>query len=181
MFESIRRYFWNAEIKKRLPRVARAKKIIHPSQARTIGIIYNVGEEKDYIQVTNFVGKLQGEKKEVRTLGWVNYKDTPHYCYPRLMFDYITKRNINWFYKPSGEKISDFINKDFDILFNIDITDNPSLTYATALSQAKLKVGIFSEKNKEYFDLMISMEKVPAIPELIDQMMANLAMFADKK
>jgi hypothetical protein len=180
MFESIRNYFWNAEINKKLPKIIRDKKIIHPSNAKSIGIIYNVGEEKDYLIITDFTGRLQNDKKEVRTLGWINLKDPPHYCYPRLMFDYITKRNINWFYKPSGDKINDFINNDFDILLNIDTTNNPSLTYATALSKAKLKVGIYSEKNKDYFDLMISLDAPPEIPELIEQMMSNIAMFAEK-
>ncbi len=180
MFESVRKYFWNAEIQKRLPKLAREKKMIHPANAKSIGILYNVGEEKDYLIVTDFVGRLQNEKKEVRILGWTNLKDPPHYCYPRLMFDYITKRNINWFYKPSGEKISDFINKDFDILLNIDTTGNPSLTYAAALSAARLKVGIYSESNQPYYDLMISLEETPDIPELIEQMMTNIAMFADK-
>jgi hypothetical protein len=180
MFESIRNHFWNAEIKKKLLKFGRSKKIIHPSDAKSIGIIYNVGEEKDYLIVTDFVGRLQNDKKEVRTLGWINLKDPPHYCYPRLMFDYITKRNINWFHKPSGEKISDFMNKDFDILLNIDTTDNPSLTYATALSKAKFKVGIYAEKNKDYFDFMIALDKTPEVPKLIEQMMANIAMFAEK-
>lgn len=180
MFESVRNYFWKAEIKNKLPKLIRSKKITHPSQAKTIGIIYEVGEEKDYLIVTSFVSRLQNEKKEVRTLGWINLKDPPHYCYPRLMFDYITKRNINWFYKPSGEKINDFINKDFDILLNIDTRQNPSLTYATALSKAKLKVGIDTEKNREYYDLMISLDKTPEIPVLIEQMMSNIAMFSEE-
>lgn len=180
MFESIRNYFWNAEIKKKLQKSDRSIKIVHPSDAKSIGIIYNVGEEKDYLIITAFAGRLQNDKKEVRTLGWINLKDPPHYCYPRLMFDYITRRNINWFHKPSGEKISDFINKEFDILLNIDTTDNPSLTYATALSKAKFKVGIYSEKNKDYFDLMIDLDKTPEVPILIEQMMSNIAMFAEK-
>ncbi len=181
MFESIRSYFWNAEIKNKLPKVVREKRMTHPSNAKTIGIIYNVGEEKDYLIITNFAGRLQNEIKEVRTLGWVNLKEPPHYCYPRLMFDYITKKNINWFNKPSGDKINDFIEKDFDILLNIDTTHNPALTYATALSKAKLKVGVFSEKNKDYFDLMISLEETPEIPKLLEQMMEHIAMFATKK
>jgi hypothetical protein len=180
MFEFIRNYFWNAEIKNKLPKLVRSKKIIHPANAKSIGIIYKVGEEKDYLIVTGFVGRLQNDKKEVRTLGWINLNAPPHYCYPRLMFDYITERNINWFYKPYGEKINDFINREFDILLNIDTTDNPSLTYAAALSKAKLKVGIYSEKNKDYYDLMISLDTPIEVPELIEQMMSNIAMFAEK-
>ncbi|HOY33028.1 MAG TPA: hypothetical protein PKW80_14205 [Bacteroidales bacterium] len=180
MLDAIRKYFWNAEIQKKLPKVIRSKQIIHPSAAKSIGILYKVGEEKDYLIVTDFFSRLQNEKKEVRTLGWINLKDPPHYCYPRLMYDYITKRNINWFGKPSGEKINDFINKDFDILLNIDTSDNPSLTYAAALSKARLKVGKYSEKNKDYYDLMISLDKPPEVTELIEQMMTNIAMFANK-
>lgn len=180
MFERIRNYFWNAEIQKRLPRLNRSKKITHPADAKSIGIIYNVGEEKDYITITGFVSQLQNDKKEVRTLGWINLKEPPHYCYPRLMFDYITKRNINWYKKPSGEKITDFINKEFDILLNIDTTDNLSLLYATALSRAKLKVGVYSEKKKDYLDLMISLDTTLGISELFEEMMANIAMFAQK-
>ncbi|MCK9613065.1 MAG: hypothetical protein PHR81_11035 [Bacteroidales bacterium] len=181
MFEKLRTYFLNNEIKNKLPKIVREKKLTHPDYAKTIGIIYTVGEENEYVAITNFVSRLQAGKKEVRTLGWVNYKNLPHYCYPRLMFDYVTKKNINWYQKPLGEKVVDFINKDFDILMNIDNSDNPSLAYAAALSAAKLKVGVFSETNRKFYDLMISLEEKPEPIVLAQQMLEQIAMLGSKQ
>ena len=120
-------------------------------------------------------------KKEVRTLGFIDLQDLPHYCYPRLSFDYISKPTMNWYKKPHGDKIKDFMNKDFDILLNLDTTQNSSLTYIYALSKAKFKIGIETSINKEFSDLMISTKSTVDLPNLFEYMMNYIKMFTEKK
>ncbi|MEI6123877.1 MAG: hypothetical protein WCQ95_09615 [Bacteroidota bacterium] len=180
MIHTIRNFFWKSDIKKETAKLKRAKSFISLEQAKTIGILYNVGDEKDYITVTNLFVELQQQKKEVRTLGLIPYKDHPHYCYPRLLYDYITLKNINWYKKPFGEKIRDFMHKDFDILFNLDTTQNPALTYVYALSHAKFKVAIENTANKEFADLMIATKDTVSTTDLYAYMLNYVKMFTEK-
>ncbi len=180
MINTLRNFFWRSDIKRESARLNRTKTIISIEQSKTIGILYNVGDEKDYIAATTLFAGLQQLKKEVRTLGFIPYKDPPHYCYPRLLYDYITKKNINWYKKPSGEKIKDFINKDFDILLNLDTVHNSSLTYVYALSHAKFKLGIETDINKEFSDLIIATKDTVSMSELFNFMLDYIKMFTEK-
>jgi hypothetical protein len=177
-FSKIQHYLITSELKKELLRSSREKKFISFDRSRSIGILYKVGEEKDQIEFSAFVSKLQNEKKEVKALGIIKYKDIPHYCYPKLSYDYVTTRNLNWIKKPTGEKVTDFINKEFDILINFDTTNNLSLEYIAGLSHAKCKVGIFDERHKAIYDLMINTEADCPFQELAEHYLTYINMFS---
>lgn len=180
IFRRIQRYLLDFEIKKELIRSDRDKKFSSFEKSRTIGIIYKVGEEKDQIEFSAFVSKIQLKKKEVKALGIIKYKDIPHYCYPKLSYDYVTTRNINLIKKPTGDKVTDFINKDFDILINFDTTDDPTLNYIAAFSKAKCKVGVFSETYKDIYDMMINIETDCSFNELSEHYLKYLNMFSQE-
>ncbi len=176
--QNIQKYLLASELKKELSRLARDKKFVSFEKSRSIGILYKVGEEKDQIEFSAFVNRLKEEKKEIKALGILKYKDIPHYCYPKLSYDYITTRNINWKKKPTGEKVNDFINKEFDILINFDTTLDLSLNYIAGLSKAKCKVGLFDENNKAIYDLMINTDANCPFQELAEHYLTYINMFS---
>jgi hypothetical protein len=177
---NIQEYLLAAELKKVLARSARDKKFISYEKSRNIGILYKVGEEKDQIEFSGFVSRLQNEKKEIKALGIIKYRDIPHYCYPKLSYDYVTRRNINWMRKPTGEKVSDFILKEFDILINFDTTNDIALNYIAGLSHARCKVGLFHENNQAIYDLMINTDINCHFNELAEHYLTYLAMFSQE-
>ncbi|MEI6765781.1 MAG: hypothetical protein WCM76_09080 [Bacteroidota bacterium] len=157
-------------------RNTRNKLMTSLAEAKSIGILYNVEDEQLNQRFTAFVSRLQSERKEVRTLGFIKYKDTPHYCFPKLMSDYVTRRTTTWYGKPFGDKVRDFANKEFDILFNLDLQDNPTLLYITGISQAKLKVGKFNEAHTSFFDLMIAAEAGVSVESFCEQVITYMNM-----
>ena len=179
-FRHIQDLILASQLKKEMARTHRDKKFNSFVNSRSIGILYMVGEEKDQIEFTAFVTKLKEEKKEIKALGLLKYKDIPHYCYPKISYDYITTRNINWMKKPTGEKVHDFINKEFDILINFDTTRNASLNYIAGLSHAKCKVGLFHEINKPIYDLMIDVQAGCPFQELGQHYINYINMFSQK-
>ena len=179
-FRHIQDLILASHLKKELARTHRDKKFTSFEKSRSIGILYIVGEEKDQIEFSNFVNELKTEIKEIKALGIIKYKDIPHYCYPKLSYDYVTTRNINWIKKPTGEKVHDFIHKEFDILINFDTTLNPSLNYIAAASHAKCKVGLFHENNKAIYDLMIDVHAGCSFRELGQHYINYINMFSQK-
>jgi hypothetical protein len=179
-FRSIQDLILASHLKKEMARSVRDKMFTSFVKSRSIGILYKVGEEKDQIEFSNFVNDLKTEKKEVKALGILKYKDIPHYCYPKLSYDYLTTRNINWLRKPTGEKVNDFINKEFDILINFDTTIDLSLNYIAGLSKAKCKVGLFHENNKAIYDLMIDINADCPFRELGQHYINYINMFSQK-
>jgi hypothetical protein len=118
--------------------------------------LYTVPEETDYVRFTENISTLQGEKKEVKTLGLHLSKEVPHYCYPRLAFDYFSRKDLNWFGKPGGSKVTDFINTEFDLLINLDLSCAPVFDYIVGVSKARLKCGLYKTETAALYDFMIS-------------------------
>jgi hypothetical protein len=129
-------------------------------EIKTIGFLYTVQDETEYIKFTSLVANLQSQKKEVRALGLLKSRDIPHYCYPRLAFDYFSKRDVSWYGKPGGNKVDDFLKVEFDLLVNLELCDIPYFNYIVTLSNAHLKAGMYSEKCSNIYDIMIHDKEV---------------------
>lgn len=137
------------------------RRLTNLRDARRIGIIYPLNNVPDYDRVSEFVSELQRDHKEVKALGFVKNKSLVSRFLPKLSFDFFSKRDINWFYKPVHTQVKDFIEKEFDILIDLSMSDNFPLKYIAGLSNALCRVGKFSEENKDYYDLMI--DSTPAM------------------
>jgi hypothetical protein len=152
---AIKQYVFDRRLSGDSAKVHRKLTLRSWNQIRSVGFLYYVPDEHGYVRFTSFIGKIQKQKKEIRALGYLRSKDIPHYCYPRLAFDYFSNRDVSWYGKPGGTKVHDFIKFEFDLLVNLELRDNPYFNYIMALSKARLKAGIYSEKCAKLYDIMI--------------------------
>lgn len=166
--------------KKSLSKLQRTKRIVNFSEAITIGLIYDASDEAVYNKVSNFICFLQDEKKTVKALGFVNYKNLPHYCFQKLSYDYFTLRDINWYFKPIHPRVKDFINEDFDILINVCLHECFVLSYITGLSEAKLKVGRYGEKYSGIYDFMLNVDNNISLDDYFKQIIYYLTIINRK-
>lgn len=147
----------------------RNKKLLPWDEIRTIGILYQVPEEADYVKFTDYVSRLHADRKEVMTLGMTPTKEVPHYCYPKLYFSYFSRKEVNWMGKTSGTALNDFIPREFDLLINLDQTGNQVFDCIAGLSRARLKTGVYKQEFSMVYDLMISTDKTLGNDELLDE------------
>lgn len=154
----IRSKVGNYVLRKSLKKQKRKMQSCNLHKAVSIGIIFNATHVFSFEVIKDFVKELSTTAKEIFVLGFVDSKQMiDHYLY-RKGFEFFTHNQLNWYKKPEGEIIKEFINKDFDILFYLSLEDIYPLRYILALSKAKFKVGRFFE-NDEYLDFMIDIEK----------------------
>jgi hypothetical protein len=139
---------------------------------KTIGFLYIVPDEQEYIKFTSFINSLQAEKKEIKALGLLTTKEMPHYCYPRLSFDYFSRKETNWYGKPVGSKVNDFVDTPFDLLINLDLSGNLVFDCIVSISAARLKAGIFRKENAAPYDLMIDDSSVSDSGLLIEHVIS---------
>ncbi len=137
--------------------------------AKRIGILYTLDNVPDYERVSEFVSQLQGDHKEVKALGFVKNKNLIQRFLPKLSYDFFSSRDLTWFYKPIHRQVKDFIDKEFDLLIDLSLQDNFPLKYISGLSNALCRVGKFSEKNAEYYDLMIDLKPSTTSEEYLGQ------------
>jgi hypothetical protein len=175
ILRQIRLFFWERRFSHEQAGVVRMKQMTGIDEATSIGILFDASQQADYDRVCEFIKNLQDRNKTVRAIGFVNAKAIPHYCIPKLSFDFFTLRDINWYYKPTKQFVSDFLNHGFNLCINLDLHDNLSLQYISGLSRAGLKVGVQGEKNTRYYDLLIQMDDRDDLEDFITQIVHYLS------
>jgi hypothetical protein len=127
-------------------------------EARNIGIIYNATEFVSFEIIRNLVKELMHDSKRISVLGYVDSnKLIDHYLY-RKGFDFFSKKELNWYFRPVSSVVQQFITEPFDLLINLSLEYYYPIHYITALSPATFKVGKYSPDD-EYLDFMIDIEK----------------------
>ena len=169
MFQNLRIKIGRHYYRKEQSHTDRQCQMTSLQDARRIGILYTLDDVPDYDRVSDFVTLLQGSHKEVKALGFVKNKNLIQRFLPKISYDFFSKRDLTWFYKPIHSQVKDFIEKEFDLLIDLSLHDNFPLKYISGLSKALLRVGKFSEENSEYYDLMIDMKPTMTSEEYLGQ------------
>lgn len=171
---NIRLKIGNYQFLKRLARLQRRRHVINLRDAKTVGILYDATEEHEYQMICDFVRNLQNDGKTVKALGYINYNIIPHYCIPKLSFDYFLKKEVNIWYVPSNKFIDNFINSDYDILIDLTIKNFFPIQYISGLSKARFKVGRDGEDHVDYYDFMFRLSENTTLPEYMKEIVNYL-------
>lgn len=175
MFRKIRISIGNYYFRKEQRQKDRSCQLTNLREAKRIGILYTLDDVPDYERVSEFVSRLQGESKEVKALGFVKNKNLVQRFLPKLSYDFFSKRDLTWFYKPIHSQVKDFIEKEFDLLIDLSIRDNYPLKYISGLSNALFRVGCFSNENLNYYDMMIDLKPTMNADDYLGQIQHYLS------
>jgi hypothetical protein len=127
-------------------------------EAKNIGIIYNATEYISFEIIKNLVKDLSKDSKKITVLGYVNSKNLiDNYLY-RKGFDFFSRNDLNWYFKPISQVVDQFIKEPFDLLINLSLDDHFPIRYITGISSATFKAGRYSPYD-HYLDFMIDIEK----------------------
>jgi len=91
----------------------------------------------------------------------------------------LTAKDLDFWGLPKQDKVDEFINTGFEILFNIASEGNLAGDYITALSKARFKVGS-STNEINFFDLNINIGKNPDPMFVVKQQIFYLAQLNKK-
>jgi len=151
-------------------------------QARSIGIIFNAHDEQTFKQIREFSDALRGGGlRSVRSLGFVPKKEVAAFLQSSQDFDFFSREDFNWYFKPQGRKVVGFMSEPFDILIDLRKKRFVPLLFIVGLSRAQFKVGRFGLGFKEFYDLMIDIDDKAKLGYFIDQIKHYLSMINKKK
>ena len=180
MFTGLRKRFGNYILRRESATLIRQRKMCTLKNSRTVGILYTLSVVLDYEQVCDFVSSLQKEHKVVHALGFVQDKDLIYRFLPKLSYDFFSPQDLKWYFKPVGEKVSDFTKKEFDLLIDLSIEEYLPLKFIAGLSLAHCKVGKFHAEDARFYDLMISVPPGMSLKEFISQVLHYLTIIQTK-
>ena len=136
--------------------------------AKCIAILFDGTKLEDIKLVKTFVGMLSNGKELVSVLGFVDQKDKSFEHMSSLHFDFFSNTELNWYGKPQGIVIDNFLREDYDILIDLSLKKFYPLTYLAVASPAKFKVGRY-RNDVSVFDLSIDNSKKQNLAYLIDK------------
>tara|TARA_Y100000385_G_scaffold243231_1_gene260615 strand:+ start:1733 stop:2278 length:546 start_codon:yes stop_codon:yes gene_type:complete len=136
--------------------------------AKRITILFDGTKPEDIKLVKTLVGKLSNGKELVSALGFVDQKDKSFEHMSSLHFDFFSNTDLNWYGKPQGMVIDNFLREDFDILIDLSLKKFYPLTYLAVASPAKFKVGRCRE-DVNVFDLTIDNSEKFSLERLISE------------
>lgn len=152
------------------------------SDAKSIGIIYDATQPENFEKIKKFTDELKINTPEIVALGFVDKKELSDSHIKPQGFLFFCRKDINWHYKPTEDNVINFENKNFDILIDLSNGDTLPLKYIVVGSKAKFKIGKFSEKGYNFFDvtLDINPESSKDLSYFIEQVKIYLNMIKTK-
>ncbi|MDL2227622.1 hypothetical protein LJC30_01875 [Odoribacter sp. OttesenSCG-928-L07] len=124
--------------------------------AKSIAIISDLSNDYTFNNIINFSTRFSSEGKLVTTFFCNGDKDVPNFY--NLEPTLIDKSMINRYGIPNKNVIQNFIDTEYDFLF--DFSDNNIFTieYIFALSSARLKVSKSSLNSSKYADVCLALQ-----------------------
>ena len=156
--EDIRIKIGNYFLEKDSSQLNRNRAIYNLEDAKTFGILFDSSNMEDIELVKKYVTYLKEMHKKVKVIGYYSTEIIPEFTYSKLEYDFFSRKELNWYFKPSGNFVEDFIAEEFDVLLDLNVYDQMPLKYISSLSKAKFKVGKFSMEKNNIFDMMIEKE-----------------------
>lgn len=151
-WDNLKRYFYKKNLVEQLALVKVNRQVINYNDVKTVGLIYDSTNPANDVVVGKFVERLNGDGKTVEILGFVNDKKIE--SKPGL--NIFNKKEVSWTNVPQSEKALTFAKGKYDLFIGCFIGENLPLEYLAAVSEARWRMGAYTEKKTELYDMMIN-------------------------
>ncbi len=146
-------------------------------KARSIGIVFNAKDEHTFKLIREFSDELRGGGlRTVKSLGFVPKREVAAFLQSSQDFDFFSRQDFNWYYKPQGRKVVGFISESFDILIDLRLKRFVPILFIVGLSRAHFKVGRYGSEFEQFYDLMIDVEDKAELSFFVSQIKHYLSM-----
>ena len=167
MFSTIRISYGNYLLKKRIKHINRDKAVHNFETARSACIIFRCTEDEDFSIIKSFKKFLEENKINTFVIGYVDAKQVPDHFLLRTGFNCFCQKELSWWHIPSSPVLTEFLSKEFDLLFDLSLKNIFPVHYLVSMSRAQYKIGRFTDDNN--YDLMIDISKDNRLAYFCDQ------------
>jgi hypothetical protein len=177
LFSGLRTRIGNAILHNKISSTKRKASYNNIEQVKNIGIVWDASSTEEFGYLSKFHQRMSDNKAEVNILGYFSGNSLPNQYTAIRYLSIIKKEELNFFYQPVSSEINTFINKNFDVLIDLNFKKLLPLKYISSLSNARLKVGLFEpETGNTTFDLMMEIKTPVNVEEYLKQVVHYLEM-----
>jgi hypothetical protein len=145
-----------------------------------IGIVYDANSDSQEQQVNQIANYLRQEGKKVFTLGYVDAKQLPSKTKFHISSSYYWHETLTKFNLPDRQKLSSFLNTEFDLLMNLFFVKELPLQAIAGLSKSKFIMGANIQGALPYNDFLIDTGSEKELSNLGLQMIHYLKVIQTK-
>ncbi len=167
-------------LKSKTRKFQRIKRVCSISDAKSVGFVCYLENEDQWKTIQPAVQHFQTLGSKVFVLAIYPAKVKPLWYVETMNTLMCSLNEFGIGGIPRGQKVEDFLKERFDLLIDCDFAEHYSTEYLSRLSPAGFKVAIDTERNREYFDLLIKMEE-PELEFFIEQALFYLSNFKTER
>jgi len=150
--------------------------VVHNFQtARSAAILFDAAAPNAFQAIKEFREFIEKSGVTCTVYGYVPEKEVPQEMLFWKNFLFLTRGDLNWYLKPSGETVDAFFREDPDILIDFSQGLPLELQFLVQLSPARFKIGCYTEQKNDY-DLMINLTEQDDMAYLSEQIKRYVAM-----
>ena len=169
MLKKIKKTIGEFLLKRRIKKHNRVREVKNLLECKSLLILACEPEDMSGMFTSEFVKYLNGLEKEVVTLLLPERKKKNNESY-QSDIKLIESNDLNLFYIPNNPAILEQINRNFDLLIDLSLSNNFTLKYIHALSKAKFKVGAAVNYKNKFSDLTIDVSNNATVEYLLTQL-----------
>ncbi len=171
----LREYIGKRVLKKKKKGYQREVCVHNFETAKSAVILFDASEPDTFQVIKDFRKFVESQGIKCAAFGYVKQKEIPQEMLFWKNYSFITKSDLNWYLKPTGESVESFYNQNPDMLIDFTRELPLELQFLIQLSSARFKIGSFTEKENDY-DLMINLTEQKDIAFLAEQIRHYVAM-----
>ncbi|MBN1250513.1 MAG: hypothetical protein JXR51_09040 [Bacteroidales bacterium] len=150
------------------------------TSSSTVGIIFDAVNKENYHIARDFMAYVEESGARVFSIGFVPKSELIGYLPFKKGIDYFGLDKELWYGKAQSSVVDEFIERPFDILIDLSLSNLFSIEYIFALSKAKFKICNDSPKTK-YADFFLQLKKPENLEQYIEQIKHYLEVIEPKK
>ena len=158
-------YYW---LRKKLSKNTRNTCFHNYDTAKTIILVFDASNQKDYKTVHSFFKQLSDKGIRVQMLGFNYAKELLDFYQTGVYFSYFSKQDFSWYGAIKNPKLDDLLQEKWDILIDFSIEQNYFIDAITGLSKAQFKIAT-KKDNAAHYDFIIDIEKNKTLSYFIEQ------------
>ncbi len=117
-------------------------------------------------EIDRFISFIKQNNIQVECIYFYNTKEAP--VAENATSTNLSKKNLNFLGLPKQQEVEPILNKEYDILIDLSMTQYLALQSIVALSTARFKIGMLPG-NSDHYDFMINLGESISVSAYIEQ------------
>lgn len=146
----------------------RNKRFHNFRSAKSAAILFNASDTAVYSEAKTLLAYLGQIKIKTEGLGYADKEKIDNYYKTYTGFNFFCQKDFNYFGKPKGQNVKDFISQQYDILIDLSFSSDIHFSSICSLSKSSFIVGSVKGRISE-FDLIIELKDDGTPSDYINQ------------